>query len=397
MAKISVIVPVYNVEDYLSCCLDSVLSQTFFDIEVICVNDGSEDNSRNILETYQKQDNRIKIIDKQNGGLSSARNTGMKAATGEFICFVDSDDWIEHDMLEQLYDNITGNSTDIVMCGVKLFDESTQEYIKEDSYFNLSVFDKKFDNKVFSYEDTKSFLMEVPVMAWNKLYRRSFLIDCKAEFPNGKIFEDGPFFFSIYFKTKCISIVRKLLYNYRINREGSIIKQGGEKFFDIIDVVNLMFNEIQKTTIFDEVKYDFYKHKADDIIYRYELISLKLKPKFSKKFKNESCLLDERYFDFAKINKEHPITYKSICIIKAKTNILSFYWQKFIIRLMYKVMQVLYTEEGVYYFKFWSLKFRIKKRNKILDIWYENDWIYIVIFYRIKFKIKFEYTKLRKK
>ncbi len=397
MTEISVIVPVYNVEAYISKCLDSIINQTFKDIEIICVNDGSTDGSRKILEEYKNKDERIKIIDKENGGLSSARNAGMKVATGNFLSFIDSDDWVELNMLEKLYDNITSLNTDISICAVHLFDETKQTIDNSQSYFNLSCFDETFDNKAFSFEDTKPFIMDVCVMAWNKLYRHSFIKECNAEFPDGLIFEDGPFFFSIFFKTKRVSIVRDLLYFYRINRIGSIVQKGGVKFLDIIDVVNLMFNSLRTSPVFEDVKYEFFHRKADDIIYRYELMALKLKNKFSKKFKNTSCLLDEKCFDFAQINKEIPITYRNLMSIKNKTSILSFYYRKFIIRLMYKIMQVLYTEENIYYFKFWSLKFRLKKRANLYDVWYENDRIYVVLFMLIKFSFKFEYSKLEQK
>jgi len=139
MPKISVIIPVYNVENYLEKCLLSVMWQTFNDIEIICVNDGSTDNSRIILEKYQKRDSRIKIIDKENGGLSSARNAGMKVATGEFYSFIDSDDWIENTMLEKLYNNITSLNTDISICAVNLYDDTLQVLNKNDKYFSQQL------------------------------------------------------------------------------------------------------------------------------------------------------------------------------------------------------------------------------------------------------------------
>ncbi len=397
MSEISVIVPVYNVENYLKQCIDSIINQTFKDIEIICVNDGSTDSSRAILEEYKQKDQRIKIIDKENGGLSSARNVGLKEASGKFISFIDSDDWVDITMLEKLYKNITDLNSDISICAVHQYDETTKETKDNDKYFNLGYFDETFDNRAFSYLDTKPFIMDVCVMAWNKLYRKSLIDECNARFPDGLIWEDGPFFFSIFFKTQRVSIIRDFLYYYRINRTGSIIQKGGIQFLDIIDVVNLMLKSLKQTPIFEDVKNEFFRRKADDIIYRYELIGLKLKNKFSKKFKKDSLLLDENIFDFALINEKYPITYKSICAIKHKTSILSFYWRKFVIRFMYKVMQVLYTEENIYYFKFWSLKFRIKKRANLYDVWYENDRIYVVLFMKIKFNFKFEYSKLEKK
>ena len=393
MPEISVIVPVYNVEKYLSQCLDSILAQTFCDIEIICVNDGAKDNSRKILEEYKKKDKRIIVIDKQNGGLSSARNTGLKYAKGNFISFIDSDDWISSDMLEKLYNNITGLNTDISMCGVNVFDENTKK-IKEDGYFNFSVFPLWFDYNVFSYIDTKPFTMEVPVMAWNKLYRHSFLEACNAQFPERKIFEDGAFFFSVYFKTKRVSLIREPLYYYRINRKSSILNNNDEKFLDIIDIVNLMFEELKKSDIFEDVKYDFYKHKADDIIYRYKTIKKPFKRSFAKKFKKDSCLLNEKYFDLAKVNNDNPVTYKCLCEIKNNTSILAKYRYKFIKRFMRKIIQVLETDKNIYYFKFWSLKIKLKKKPEFFEINYKNDKIFVCIFRVIKFSIKFEYSKL---
>ena len=155
--KISVIVPVYNVEKYIKKCLDTIISQTFSDIEIICVNDGSTDSSRKILEEYKNKDSRIIIIDKKNGGLSSARNAGMKVAMGEYISFIDSDDWIEETMLEKLYNNMTTLNTDITICAVHQFDETKQAIDDTNPYYTLEFFDETFTNRAFSYKETKPF------------------------------------------------------------------------------------------------------------------------------------------------------------------------------------------------------------------------------------------------
>lgn len=396
MPKISVIVPVYNVEDYLGKCLESIISQTFSDIEIICVNDESQDSSGKILEEYAKKDSRIRIVNKKNGGLSSARNAGLDVANGEFISFIDSDDWIEPEMLEKLYKNITELNTDISICAVNLYDESLKKFDNTKPYFSLSYFDKTFDNKVFSYNDVKSFLTDVCVMAWNKLYRSSFLKGVNARFAEGLIFEDGPFFFSIFFKTERVSIIRDLLYNYRINRKGSIVQKGGKQFSDIIDVVELMYNSIKELPFFDEVKNDFYIKKADDIIYRYELIGFWDKRKFSKKLREKTFLFDNNIFDFDYIENKAPYTYRNIFGIKDKSNIIKYRYNKFHRKFMLKVMQILYTQEGIYYFKYKKLVFRLKKRPALYDIWYENDRINFVLLSFIKFGFKFEYSKLER-
>lgn len=394
MKKISVIVPVYNVSKYLEICLDSILNQTYTNLEIICVNDGSTDGSLNILKKYAKKDERIKIINKKNGGLSSARNAGLEVATGDYVSFVDSDDWIDKEMLFKLSKSMEENNTDITICAVRCYDEKNREYNDTNPYFTLGFFDKSFDNKVFSYKDTKTFIMDVCVMAWNKLYRKSFLDKCGAKFPHGLIFEDGPFFFSVYFKTKRVSIVRDLLYYYRINRKGSIVEKGGKNFIDIINVVELMYNSLKDVDCFDEVKNEFYCRKADDIVYRYQLVGLMSKYKFSKEVKKKTFLFDEKVFDFNIIKQKAEMVLRRLIEIRDRSNLYLFYKNKYRIKLMYKLMEILYTEDGIYYIKFKTFKRRIKKRVEICNVWYQNDRIYVELFRKIKFNFNFEYSKL---
>lgn len=400
MSLISVIIPVYNVEKYLRECLDSVINQTFNDIEIICVNDGSTDASREILEEYKQKDNRIIIIDKVNGGLSSARNAGMAAASGEFIAFIDSDDIVDITMLEKLYKNITSLNTDIAFCAVELYDESKADVAPREKYFSLEYFDKSFDYRAFSYKDTLPFICDVCVTAWNKLYRHSFLKKCNAYFPHGYIFEDGPFFFSIFFKTKKVSLIRDFLYTYRINRKGSIIAKAGRQVIDIIGVVNLMLNSIKEIPEFDDIKYDFYKRKAADIIYRYDLLDNKFKFKFSEKVKNECLLFDEEVFDFCYLKNKMPVEYLQMCAIRNKTGILSQKLRKLHVRFMYKVIQILCSFDDSYFFKFWNFSFKIRKKKveKLFNVWYQNDKIFFVLFNsKIKFDIDFRYSVLEPK
>ena len=124
MVEISVIIPVYNTEKYLNECLDSIVNQTLSDIEIICVNDGSTDNSLAILESYAKKDNRITVISQENNGQGSARNLGLKNSSGNYICFIDSDDYVDLNMLEKLYDNVILNNSDIVVFKIARFNDN---------------------------------------------------------------------------------------------------------------------------------------------------------------------------------------------------------------------------------------------------------------------------------
>lgn len=395
MSKVSVIIPVYNVEKYLRECLDSVINQTLKDIEIICVNDGSTDNSRDILEDYSQRDYRVRIIDKKNGGLSSARNAGMKAARGEFLSFIDSDDWIDSMMLEKLYKSIQDNDSDISICAVHLFDETTKCIDDSSKYYTLEVFDESFDNRAFSYKDTKPFIMDVCIMAWNKLYRRSLIEQYGAEFPEGLIFEDGPFFFSIFFKTERISIVRDFLYYYRINRKNSIIQKAGKKFLDIIDVAELMYEKIKDLEDFEDIRYTFFAKKIEDFIYRFEHLKPKYKRKFAEKLKKESSLVYESMILEPLIHGK--LMYNYFMFKNLITGSLMFYEiKKFKIKSMYKVIEILYKEQGVYFLKYKKHIIRLKKHPDIFDIYYDNDKIIIKIFKKLKFRFPFKYSKLER-
>lgn len=144
MERISVIVPVYNVEKYLDKCVQSILNQTYENIELVLIDDGSTDGSSKICDKYGKIDSRVKVIHKENGGLSSARNRGIDEAVGKFITFIDSDDYIHHQMLEILYEGIIKNKSDISICEYRRFDEN--ETIEEEDYDKEVISFEKFTN-----------------------------------------------------------------------------------------------------------------------------------------------------------------------------------------------------------------------------------------------------------
>ena len=160
MPQISVVLPVYNVEEYLRQCLDSLANQTFEDFEVICVNDGSGDSSLSILEEYASEDERFKIISQENKGLSGARNTGMDHIKGKYTIFVDSDDWLELNALEKLYNKITALDSDILMYKFRFFNQDSEQY-SESVFTNLEVIDASLENKNFNYRDVSNILFKI--------------------------------------------------------------------------------------------------------------------------------------------------------------------------------------------------------------------------------------------
>ena len=204
--KISVIVPVYNVEAYLPKCLDSILSQTHKELEIILINDGSTDGSRNICDEYAAKDCRIKVIHKQNGGVASARNAGLKIATGEYIAFVDSDDWIETTMYSDLLDVCLNYNCDYVGCSTQIRGGTSGQvkFLTANEYFA-------------NYLDGNMFLT-----VWSRLCKREVCID--MEFPENRIVcEDGFVALPTLERAKKIAFLEKALYNYN-EREDSFTR-----------------------------------------------------------------------------------------------------------------------------------------------------------------------------
>jgi len=177
---ISIIIPVYNVEKYLERCVKSVINQTYKNLEIILVDDGAKDNSGKMCDELSKLDSRIKVIHKENGGLSDARNFGLKIATGDYIGFVDSDDYIADDMYETLYHTIKNNNADISI--VSFYEMYKEKVIGVRDSGNLEILSKQ--------EAMKELLIDTKIQsyAWNKLFKKELFNDLK--FPTGKNFED---------------------------------------------------------------------------------------------------------------------------------------------------------------------------------------------------------------
>ena len=223
---ISVIIPVYKVEKYLNQCVESVLTQSLSDIEVILVDDGSPDNCPDMCDAYAAMDARIRVIHQKNLGLAGARNTGFRIAKGEYVAFLDSDDYVLPDAFAKLHAKAVEYDADIVFSQVQYFDDTLRQTVVANDTSSLPLFnDVKFEysfdwrdvgaDSIFSY---KSF-----VVAWNKLCKKSFLDEIGANFPLGLIYEDNPFYFQTIFAAKRMAQVRERLICYRINRSGSII------------------------------------------------------------------------------------------------------------------------------------------------------------------------------
>lgn len=310
--KVSVIIPVYNVEKYLKQCLDSVINQTLKEIEIICVNDGSTDNSYQILKEYAQKDKRIKIINKENGGLGAARNTGMEYATGEYIGFVDSDDWVELNTYEQFYRNAKTQNSDIVMCPIHVYDDITGELKYDNPYFTLECLNEDFDNSLFNHLKTKDFLFKISVTSPNKIYKKEYLNEINAKFPEGLIFEDNPFFYETYLKAKNVSLIRDFLYFYRINRKDSIILKSDKNYFDLIKIHDLCTKIFIETGNFDQYKFDLLDYTINNLFYRCSQINEIYKEEFFELIKQKFEKMNLKVDEIEGLNNSSQSKYQNI-------------------------------------------------------------------------------------
>ena len=236
MPKVSIIMPFYNVEKYIEQCITSLLKQSYSDFELICVDDGSKDDSIKIVEKYGKIDNRIKIIRQENKGLATARNTGLKVATGEFIYFVDSDDWVHPDLLKETLTRIELDNSDIV-----IFDTYNVYGNSFVPVNRIANFKDKFKKEYLYYKDDID-CIDLPCTAWSKLYRAEFIQKYNLQFPNGMRFgEDSPLWFLLLQNNPKISLLDKCLYFYR-KRQDSLTARSTDLMDKQIHVYNFVKN-----------------------------------------------------------------------------------------------------------------------------------------------------------
>ena len=278
---ISVIIPIYDVENYLHVCINSVLKQTYQDFEIICIDDASTDSSLEILEYFSKKDSRIKIIKNDfNQGSGYSRNCGLNMAKGKYIFFLDGDDWIDSNTFEILIKKADENNLDLLFFNeIKFHDETNEFSIYSNLSDNLSF---KFENKIFNQFDLdKEDLFKLSNNIWNKLYLKSFLDVNNIRFSNENLaYENIPFFYKVITAADRISLIKNKLYNFRKNKF-LLRKSNDERIFDIFNIYKNLLN------VFFENKhlYQYYKRVLLNYIFsnlemKYDSIDNRLKERF---------------------------------------------------------------------------------------------------------------------
>ena len=284
MVKVSVVIPVYNVEDYLVECLDSIVNQTLKDIEIICVNDGSTDKSLDILKEYATKDSRISVYSQENGGHAVATNRGMKLAKGKYLYLMDSDDILKVETaLEETYKIAEEKKLDFVIFQSINYYMDKNEFVKKENYSMNALADYVGD-KVFNWKDIKDYIFTITVTPWSKLYNREFIEKSGAKFPEGLVFEDNVFFWEVLFSAERISFYREHLFVRRWH-SSSFTVSGGPQFKDSIQVMRLVWNVFKKFNVFKEYEEILYHRRIDLGYMRFRLIRDEFKEDYLSELK----------------------------------------------------------------------------------------------------------------
>lgn len=256
----SIIVPFYNVENYIVECLKSIINQTYKNFEVLCVDDCSEDNTAKIVEIFAQEDERIKIIKhRKNKGLGAARNTAIKKARGNYIVCVDSDDYIIEDLLENVYDKFKKYNTEVVWFTTNMYYHHNQETKEHDAFKNL------YSLKDGILKITENNIIDFPLVSWNKAYNKEFLLKNNIFWTEGKSFEDVEFYWKVHTKINQVYLINKPMYTYR-RRVGSICCDNTNfvsNIKDLFDVTTLVYDYLVEENLLVKYKTQFLRYVFD--------------------------------------------------------------------------------------------------------------------------------------
>ena len=283
MTKLSIIIPVYNTAPYLSECLDSILGQKVDSIEIICVDDGSEDDSLEVLKRYKE----IKIIQTVNQGSGIARNTALAAAKGDYIIFVDSDDWLAADALETILTAAAKFEPDVLIYGGLTYANGR---LRQGSY-SVNKIPDKYYKRVFNKKDFKKDIFKFPSTAWTKLYKREFLIKNGIRFQEIRVGQDQIFFIKTMLFAEAVTVLDKNLYCYRKRRPGAVTSAKKKTDFSPIYV----FREVEKVVENYEYKYYILNRYFKKAVFRLPKMREDLKDAYLSEFSKLLVYLKQKY------------------------------------------------------------------------------------------------------
>jgi glycosyltransferase involved in cell wall biosynthesis len=311
---VSIIIPIYNVEKYLRQCLNSIVNQTYKNIEIILINDETRDNSQQIIDEFAKNDSRIKSVIQKNQGLSGARNTGISLATGDYLMFVDSDDWLSLNTLEICVSALNNNKSDVVLFSyVKEYHNHSQKkfILSENQYFDKEK-SKKLHQRIIGLNDKD---LQNPsnadslVTAWGKLYKSEIIKTNNIQFTDCKLIGSEDILFNVkcFYYTQSVEYIHKCLYHYRKN---NVISMTTEYRPKLLKQFPIMFDHIEKFLIEKNLKDDYIKAFNNRIAF--SIIGLGLnemssETSFFVKYKNIKKIVED--FRYKKCIKQLPLNF----------------------------------------------------------------------------------------
>ncbi|WP_298500959.1 glycosyltransferase [uncultured Methanobrevibacter sp.] len=298
MVKVSVIIPVYNAEKYLEESINGILSQTLTDLEVLCVDDGSVDSSLEMLNEFAKSDRRVRVFHQENRGGGAARNTALPHATGKYIYFMDADDSLDSNALQEFYEIAEDKKVDFLIFQAMNYAEDTGEYYETQDY-TMAELAEAVGDKIFSHEDIGDLIFKMSVTPWSKFYNREFVESTGARFAEGLIFHDNIFFWDTLLYAKRIYFYEKFLYTRR-RHSASSTGAGDRRFFNSIIINNMITQIFINHGQFEKHRHRLYNRKLNLLILRYTTIQEEYKEEFYHLLREDffKMLDDERYDDF---------------------------------------------------------------------------------------------------
>ncbi|MBQ2654651.1 MAG: glycosyltransferase family 2 protein [Methanobrevibacter sp.] len=289
MVKVSVIMPVYNAEDYLKESIDCILDQTLEDWELICVDDGSKDNSLAMLNEYAANDSRIKVFHQENQGGGTARNVAITHATGDYLYCMDADDMINSDALEKLYYLALRKDLDVIIFQAINYDDKLDKTYHNDYYDMWEIADFVGDD-VFNIDDLGDYIFKISVTPWCKFYNLDFVKRSDAKFAEGLIFHDNIFYWDVVFNAERMYFLREFLYTRRRHITSST-GAGDKRYISTITINNMIIERFIKYGYFEQYKEHLYNRKIRLVYRRFTEVQDQYKPFFFKNMKDDFQML----------------------------------------------------------------------------------------------------------
>ena len=322
--KISIVVPVYNTGKYLKKCLDSLRFQTYDNLEILCIDDGSEDDSLEILKSYEKTDSRFKVFAQDHQGTSCSRNFGIEKSSGDYISFIDSDDWVLLTLYQTFVDYIAQVSEviDIYMFNVAAYIKGYNDVVPK-VFFDLADWNNHNDKYTVHVFNDCMRPFSRNLSAANKIYRKDFLVVNDIKFPEGLKYEDQYFSIKAFLRAKSIMINDDIFYRYRNMNETSSTLSVTPKVFDIFKIVDLIEAELDSLNLYESYKYALFQFKYNVYSSHYKYCPLELKQGYYNEMKMRLLSAEKRNLDcriypklrnyniFEKIKKSNFVEYNS--------------------------------------------------------------------------------------